>query len=76
MRVLVVFSSWHAHTPKEAAITVFSSTSDLSFIQNLPKEDKMELAYKLAHNMFKKNSIFSLNFSKFGDGLALGNPFK
>lgn len=35
-------------------------TSDLSFVQNLPEGDKMELDSYLAHNMFKAASIFSL----------------
>lgn len=50
--------------------------SDLSFIQNFPKWDKMEMAYELAHNMFKATSIFSLVSVGQGDVLAPNSPLK
>lgn len=56
MQVEDVFSSRLAWTPKDATTTV--PISNLSFIQNLPKGNKMELASKLSHNMFKAISIF------------------
>lgn len=37
----------------------YSSVSDLSFVQNILEGEKMELAFELAHNMFKVASIFS-----------------
>ncbi|CAI8588939.1 unnamed protein product [Vicia faba] len=41
--------------------------SDLSFILNLPDKDKMEMAYELAHSMFKVNNIFSIISAGRGD---------
>ncbi|CAI8607725.1 unnamed protein product [Vicia faba] len=34
------------------------STSYLFFVKNLPKGDKMEVVYELAHSVFKVASIF------------------
>lgn len=51
-------------------------TSYLSFIQNIPEGDKMELASQLAHSMFKVGTIFYLVSVGRGDTLASSNPFK
>lgn len=50
-------------------------TSDLSFFQNLPVGDMMEMAYEITHNMFKGSSLFSLIFVAWGDVLAPSSPF-
>lgn len=53
-----VFSSRLIRTLEEAGIII--SMSDLSFVQHLPKVDKMELISKITHNMFNVTSLFSL----------------
>lgn len=67
------FSFWLPRAPEEVDVIV--SRSDLSFIQNLPEGDEMEMAYKLAYNMFKDTSLFSLVSAGHGDVLASDNPF-
>ena len=58
MRILDAFSSRLARTLEEAFTTI--SVSYLSFVQDLPGREKMELASELAHSMFKVVSLFSL----------------
>ncbi|CAI8587935.1 unnamed protein product [Vicia faba] len=60
-----VFSSCLARTPEEATIIV--SISYLSFIQNLPNGEKMELVYEITHSMFKASSLFSVVSTDRGD---------
>lgn len=74
IKIFNTLSSRIPHTPKEA--TVIVSTSDSSFVQNLPEWDKMEMAIKLSHNMFKVEYNFSLIYVGRGDFLDLGSPFK
>ncbi|CAI8591072.1 unnamed protein product [Vicia faba] len=74
MRIPNVFSYRLTCTLEEAAVIV--SMSDLSFIQNIPQGEKMEIIFELAHNIFKNDSIFSLISTGQGDVLAPGNPTK
>lgn len=69
-----IFYSRFPRTLEKAVAIV--STSNLSFAQNLPEGDKIEMASELAHNMFKAASICSFVFVGHDDVLALGSPFK
>lgn len=74
IKIPYIFSSQLPRTHEEVATTI--STLNLSFIQDLPEGDKMELDFDLTHNMFKVASIFSLVFVGWGYVLVLSNPFK
>lgn len=69
-----IFSFRLPRTPKEVISIV--PTSNLSFAQNLPEGDKMELDSLLAHNMFKDGTNFSLVSGGWGYVLAPGNSSK
>lgn len=58
IKIPYILSSQFPHTLEDGTAIVL--TLDLSFVQNLPEEDKMELASYLTHNMFKVGNIFSL----------------
>lgn len=53
---------------------VIVSTSDLTFVKNLSKGYKKELASHLSQIMFKSGTTFSLVFFGRGDILAPGSP--
>lgn len=74
IKILDIFSSHLPCTLEETVVIV--STSNLSFVQNLPEENEMGIPYDLSHNMFKYASIFSLVSTRHGDVLILSNPFK
>lgn len=74
VRLVDVFSSRLSCIPHEDASII--STLDFSFVQILPKGEKMYLAFELTHNMFKFAYIFSLISFHYGDILAPGKPIK
>lgn len=57
-------------------VVVIVLTSYLSFIQYPLEGDKMEMDFELAYSMFKVTSILSLIFTRYGNFLAPGSPFK
>lgn len=56
--MLGVFSSWLARTSEEVATTV--SASNLSFFQNLSKEEKFSLLFEVTYNMYQESLVISL----------------
>lgn len=73
IKIPYIFYS-HLSLTYEEFVAIFLM-SDLSFIKNLPKGDKIELASQLAHNMLKAGTIFSPFSVGRNDVLALGDIF-
>lgn len=70
----IILRFWLTRTLEEAADVVL--TEELSFVQNLFKEEKMELLYEITYNMYHESSQFSLVVASRGNVLADGNPSK
>lgn len=71
IKVPDIFSSRLPHTPEKA--TAIGSTSDLSFIHNLLKREKIEQTFNLAYSMFKAGNILFILFDRQGDFLSPTN---
>lgn len=74
IKILDIFSSWPSCTLEEDDAIVLAL--DLSFIENLPEGDKMELDSELTRDMFKYASLFSHVVVGRGGVLAPSNFFK
>lgn len=60
INILDNFSSRLPHTSEEVVVVVLMS--DLSFVQNLPEGDNIEMTPELSYKIFKYPTIFSILF--------------